>query len=356
MKYRAWAGGGPDRVIPKKFISRASPATYNDGDGILQTAGIDVARYQGGQLLAEGEATNHLLYSQAINNAAWSGCTVTTAAEMYRGTVPFWTVAKATSVTSESRGQNAKNVLANEYGTVTLAILAGSSDRCSLGILHNNPTGWGTDLDSTAQVLEGPGIITARGGSLCTLTGLSPTEPTLIRITRRFVADGTSTVRVYPGIHSSSTIGQSVKFTRVQYEQGSEYSSYISTTTVKVTRAADICEAEQILPQVEGDYQFGQGSHFLIDSPEAVAQAISSRLRLLAGEWFLDDREGLKTNDILGYNTQTTRDYEIKTRVANTKGVKSILSYSSTVDPSRRFVVEVQVETQYGPVTIKEIM
>lgn len=108
--------------------------------------------------------------------------------------------------------------------------------------------------------------------------------------------------------------------------------------------------------RVAGDYQFGPGSRFLVDSPEAVAQAISSRLRLLAGEWFLDDREGLKLTNILGYNTQTTRDYEIKNRVATTKGVKSILSYSSTVDASRRFVIEAQVETQYGPVTIKEIM
>ncbi len=38
-----------------------------------------------------------------------------------------------------------------------------------------------------------------------------------------------------------------------------------------------------------GDYTFGQGSkNFLVNSPQCVAQAVVSRLRLQLGEWFID--------------------------------------------------------------------
>ncbi len=220
-------------------FTRASTATYID-EGILQTAAIDVPRWQDGQLLIELSSTNYVLYSQDISNAAWTGCSVSSTTEVYKSFSPFWTVAKTLATSSESRGQNTKNVIAGEVGTFTVALLSGSVSQCSLGILHNNPTGWGLDSESTVDILEGPAILSARGGSLCTITGLSATVPTLIKISRTFTANGTATVRVYPGVHTSVTIGDSVKFTRVQYEVGSENTSYIPTTTTTVTRSADV--------------------------------------------------------------------------------------------------------------------
>jgi hypothetical protein len=228
------------RAVPG--LARASTATFVDAGGVLQTAAVDVARFQGGQLLVEGAATNYMVQSQAIDNASWSGCSVAAAAEIYRGMAPFWTVAKATAVTSENRGQNAKAVVAGEAGTITVALLAGTVTQCSVGILHNNPTGWGLDGESTASVVEGPGIISARGGSLCTITSLSAAVPTLVRITRTFQDVGTSTLRLYPGVHTSTTIGDAVKMTRVQYEVGLTATSYIPTTTATVTRSADVVQ------------------------------------------------------------------------------------------------------------------
>jgi hypothetical protein len=39
----------------------------------------------------------------------------------------------------------------------------------------------------------------------------------------------------------------------------------------------------------DGDYTFGQGDDtWLINSPEAVAQAIKTRFELWYGQWFLD--------------------------------------------------------------------
>ena len=41
-----------------------------------------------------------------------------------------------------------------------------------------------------------------------------------------------------------------------------------------------------------GDYLFGGSGEFFVDSPDAVRQAIQTRLLLLTREWFLDAQEG----------------------------------------------------------------
>lgn len=104
-----------------------------------------------------------------------------------------------------------------------------------------------------------------------------------------------------------------------------------------------------------GDYVFGTASLFLVDSPAAVAQAVKTRLALFAGEWFLDLREGLNLNLILGYGTQTTRDREVQQRIADTTGVLGIASYSSSAE-ARAFRVSCTVDTIYGPININEVI
>jgi hypothetical protein len=106
-----------------------------------------------------------------------------------------------------------------------------------------------------------------------------------------------------------------------------------------------------------GDYVFGQGSNFLVDSPAGVAQAIKTRLLLLTNEWFLDMREGTAYNPkILGHNTHGTRDAEIQSRILGTQGVTSIDAYSSSVDATRSMEVTATVSTLYGPVQLNEIL
>lgn len=102
-----------------------------------------------------------------------------------------------------------------------------------------------------------------------------------------------------------------------------------------------------------GDYQFGRSGIFLSNSPAAVAQAVLTRLRLWTGEWFLDSQEGTDyTGSIIGYGTQSTRDIEVKQRIAETFGVRSILSYQSTVN-GRAFSVTANIDTPYGAVQVK---
>lgn len=100
-----------------------------------------------------------------------------------------------------------------------------------------------------------------------------------------------------------------------------------------------------------GDYIFGTSAPFLVNTPAAVGQAVLTRLKLYAREWFLDQREGLDLNLIFGYGTQATRDHEVQRRIIETIGVKRILTYNSRVN-GRVFSVAAEVDTIYGPITI----
>lgn len=103
-----------------------------------------------------------------------------------------------------------------------------------------------------------------------------------------------------------------------------------------------------------GDYTFGSGSTaFLVNSPACVAQAILTTLRLMQGEWFLDQTAGVPYNTkILGKNTSATRDSAIRAAILGVEGVTSIDSYQSQLLPGRMFVVNARVSTLYGIVTI----
>jgi hypothetical protein len=103
----------------------------------------------------------------------------------------------------------------------------------------------------------------------------------------------------------------------------------------------------------DGDYSFGTALPFLVNTPLCVAQAIMTRLRLATGEWFLDVTDGTDyQGQILGFNTQASRDLAIRTRILNTPGVKEISNYISLINKSRQMSVIATVNTQFGSVDI----
>jgi len=105
-----------------------------------------------------------------------------------------------------------------------------------------------------------------------------------------------------------------------------------------------------------GDYVFGgQQADFYKDVPEAVGQAVLTRLRLLRGEWFLDNAEGMPWNtEVLGKYTNGTYDAAIRQRILGTQGVLQITEYSSSVDTEKRALsVTATISTIYGPTTVE---
>lgn len=106
-----------------------------------------------------------------------------------------------------------------------------------------------------------------------------------------------------------------------------------------------------------GDYVFGQGAaQFLVNTPEAVAQAVRTRLALWAGEWFLDLTEGTPYDtQILGTNTQSLYDQAIQDRILGTQGVVSIDEYYSVLDATRNLTVNATITTLYGTTTLQQV-
>lgn len=77
----------------------------------------------------------------------------------------------------------------------------------------------------------------------------------------------------------------------------------------------------------------------LINSPEAVAQAVKTRFALWYGQWFLDKTEGTPwIQSVLGKQKPETYNLAIRKRILETRGVKSILSFNTTVNTTTRRV------------------
>ena len=108
-----------------------------------------------------------------------------------------------------------------------------------------------------------------------------------------------------------------------------------------------------------GDYVFGSGaSEFLVNTPETVAQAVGTRLRLLRGEWFLDQEEGLPAGtEILGAGTQTLYDQAIQNRILETLGVTGIADYGSLLNnTTRALTVNCTIRTVYGNAQVQQVL
>lgn len=108
-----------------------------------------------------------------------------------------------------------------------------------------------------------------------------------------------------------------------------------------------------------GDYSGGRGQgNFLINSPACVAQSVVTRLRLWAGEWFLDKTEGTPwLQQVLGRHSEAIYDLAIRTRVLGTAGVTGIDNYSSSRDPTtRKLSVSMTINTIFGQAQISTVL
>lgn len=106
-----------------------------------------------------------------------------------------------------------------------------------------------------------------------------------------------------------------------------------------------------------GDYTFGQGAaNFFVNVPDAVAQAVKTRLLLMTGEWFLDVTEGTPySTDILGTGTAPLYDAAIQLRIKGTEGVTALVSYSSTL-VDRQLRVQATIDTLYGQAELSVLL
>lgn len=105
----------------------------------------------------------------------------------------------------------------------------------------------------------------------------------------------------------------------------------------------------------DGDYTFGRGDDtWLINSPEAVVQAIKTRFMLWYGQWFLDTTAGTPwIQSVLGRQRPETYNMAIRQRILETPGVSSITAFDTVVNSTtRRVTFTATVETIYGTTTV----
>lgn len=106
----------------------------------------------------------------------------------------------------------------------------------------------------------------------------------------------------------------------------------------------------------DGDMTFGNGhKDFLVDSPEAVAQAVITRLKLWLGEWFIDESEGMPwLQSVIGYGTNDTAEPAVRRHILQTQGVLTIESFSFEKNSETREIkIDATVNTIYGSATIE---
>ena len=101
-----------------------------------------------------------------------------------------------------------------------------------------------------------------------------------------------------------------------------------------------------------GDYMFGNGqADFLVNSPETVAQAVQTYLRLFLGEWYLNVNDGTPwLEGVLGYNSKEQADQTLISTILGIQGVQNISNWESTQDPTTRKYTSISavVDTIYG--------
>ncbi len=221
---RAQINYGP---VPQAYIETNGEAGYTPPAWVFKG------------LLQETAATNLCLRSQELNTAPWSGnVSASVSAKTWHG-VPFYTLTKTVTTNSENRAQNLGPQAAGASLTVTLALLAGTYNALQFSF-YGSVSGEGVG-NTSALILEGPGIAYPPVSGILTVGGLSTVYPTLVRLTRTFTVAETVGLYLYPGTAGSTTIGHSILATRVQVVAGlTDGGSYIPTTSATVTRAADV--------------------------------------------------------------------------------------------------------------------
>ena len=104
-----------------------------------------------------------------------------------------------------------------------------------------------------------------------------------------------------------------------------------------------------------GDYTFGRGDNtFLINSPDTVAQAVKTRFLLWRGQWFLDTTAGTPyIQSVLGKQSPDVYNLAIRQHILQTQGVRSIISFDTSVDSAtRRVSFTATIDTIYGKSTV----
>lgn len=108
-----------------------------------------------------------------------------------------------------------------------------------------------------------------------------------------------------------------------------------------------------------GDMTFGgQQADFWRDVPQAVAQAVWTRLRLWLGEWFLDTTDGTPwLQAALGEGKRQTIEPAVRARILGTQGCTGIEAFEFDFEPDTRTArIDATINTIYGNAVLRGVI
>jgi hypothetical protein len=254
-------------VGPLVSFTRASTATYIDSAGTLQTAAVDVPRFDHNPttgeslgLLVEEQRTNLLLRSEEFDNASWnppapSIATVTPNAQIApNGTLTADTFA---TVSGTPAIFQAVACLASTAYTWSFYVKLGTMAAADFRFAVRDDTNGAFIAADIAP-------------------SITPVTTEWRRVTYTFTTPvGCVLVRPYPYRFSPATYGTTVHLWGAQLEAGAFPTSYIPTTTAAVTRNADVVSITGT--NFSSWYRQGTGSIFMKYILQNTTAAYSAR-------------------------------------------------------------------------------
>jgi hypothetical protein len=239
-------------------FTRASSGTYVDSAGVLQTAAIDVPRFDHNPttgeslgLLVEEQRTNLLLRSEEFDNASWGKSALTVTANSTTSPSQATTADKLIENGTTNEHYVRQTPVAYPTGaTFSISIYVKSAERTSLRVRAldtvNSANGFFGSIDTATGTTGGAATGT---GTFTSATAVNAGNGWW-RLTIIGIASSTSTscildVFLLPGNANSASnyAGNGTSGIHVwgaQLEVGAFPSSYIPTTTAAATRSADV--------------------------------------------------------------------------------------------------------------------
>lgn len=327
--------------VPSGLVStftRNSTATYIDKDGILQTAVIDVIRFQNGRYLCEPAATNMLSYSELLTNAYWGVNGLSIAADVPTGSFKLTNTITGDCYTKSGNLSFTSGV----YYTQSAEFMKGNTDFVSMTFaspvnsllpyaIFNLDTGVVTKAENCTATM----YPLATGAYRCTITVVATATVSIL--------GGLITPCRENSLRAKGVLGDYIYVNRLQVETGTKATSYIPTAVVAVTRAADALyyDVSSVITQGQGSLYcefvggtFTGASRYVIAlSDGTVNNRINSYLSSTSGNIILEVyASGTKTVNTTGNPILSTLNKIVFTYVTNSVKlyVNGVLCYTDT--------------------------
>jgi hypothetical protein len=253
-------------LVSKSFsdiitFTRASTATFFDSAGVLQSAAIDVPRFdynpatlaaQG--LLIEESRTNLLTYSEEFDNASWAKLNSSVTANAV--VAPDGTLTGDLLIPNTTNAQHRLDQTPTSTTTSQTFSVYAKADGYNFVGLRIGSSGTSFNLSTGAVSVNGSGSvgsITAVGNGWyrCSIVVSAAAANDIARIN---VADAATPAASFAGDGFSG-----IYIWGAQLEAGAFPTSYIPTTTTALTRAADVASVNTLSPW----YNASQGTWYV---------------------------------------------------------------------------------------------